>query len=139
MTEQRDDDLDALTWAGDEEPITDRAVEPADTRTVVVDTPEAPATPGILIVTYGILAGIYVLFTAGWIGSVIRLNELRGTFSDLLSEIMFQFGEFLAIASPALWFVTALVLTRGRRPIVRLALLLLGLVVVVPWPFVLGV
>ena len=130
-----DDDDDALSWAGDDELQPDPA-PPRTARTVVVETPAAPATPSILIVTYGILAGLYLLFTAGWITSVVRSTT---SLPSLLPEIMFQFGEFLAIASPALWFVTVLVLTRGRRPIARLALLLLGLVVIVPWPFVLGV
>lgn len=130
-----DDDRDALRWAGDEE-LVPAVAEPVETRTVVVDTPAAPATPSILIVTYGILAGVYVLYTAGWVASILRSTT---SLPSLLPEIMFQFGEFLAIASPALWFVTVVVLTRGRRAIARLALLLLGLLVIVPWPFVLGV
>ena len=39
---------------------------------------------------------------------------------------MFQLGEFLAIARPALWFVAAFILTRGRKPLVRLLWLLVG-------------
>ena len=130
-----DDDRDALSWAGDED-LPPAAGAPVEPRTVVADTPAAAATPSILIVTYGILAGVYVLYTAGWIASIVRSTT---SLPSLLPEIMFQFGEFLAIASPALWFVTVVVLTRGRRAIARLALLLLGLLVIVPWPFVLGV
>lgn len=135
MTVERDDDLEALSWAGDEgESAVEPTVPPA--RTVLVESAAAPTTPGILIVTYGIIAGAYILLTAGWIFTVARSTT---TLPSLLPEIMFQFGEFLAIASPTLWFATTIALTGHRRPIARLGLLLLGLVVVVPWPFVLGV
>jgi len=134
MTDDRDDDLDALSWAGDE-PVVEPEPAPAPT-TEFVEAPARPGTPGILIVTYGILAGLYLLLTAGWFTTVARSTT---TLPSLFPEIMYQFGEFLAIASPALWFASILLLTRGRRPIVRLLLLLLGLVVVLPWPFVLGV
>lgn len=127
------DDRDALTWAGDDE--LDAAPVTPPTRTVVVETEAAPSTSGLLIVTYGILAGFYFLDTAGWVASILRSTT---TLPSLVPEIMFQFGEFLAIASPALWFVTVLALTRGRRQIVRLALLLVGLAVVAPWPFLVG-
>ncbi len=134
MTADRDDDLDALSWAGDE-PVTEPAAAATPT-TVFVEAPAQRGTPGILIVTYGILAGLYLLLTAGWFATVARSTV---TLPSLFPEIMYQFGEFLAIASPALWFASVVLLTRGRRPIVRLLLLLLGLVVILPWPFVLGV
>jgi hypothetical protein len=88
-----------------------------------------------LLVTYGILAGGYLLYSIGWIVAVGR-----STFMDpnILGEIMFQFGEFLAIVSPLLWFGAVFILTRNNKAIVRLLWLLLGLVLLVPWPFVLG-
>ena len=134
MTVDRDDDLDALSWAGDE-PVAEPAA-PATPTTVLVEAPAQRGTPGILIVTYGILVGLYLLLTAGWFATVARSTT---TLPSLFPEIMYQFGEFLAIASPALWFASVVLLTRGRRPIARLLLLLLGLVVILPWPFVLGV
>ncbi len=121
-------DDDALTWAGDEgdapEPLV--TTEPADANRGI---------PAPLLVTYGVIAGIYLIYTLGWI---ITVNRSATTLPNLLGEIMFQFGEFLAIASPALWFVAVLMLTRGRPAVARLGWLLVGLVVVVPWPFVLG-
>lgn len=130
MTADPDEDA-ALSWAGD---------EPATAKpTVVVETAAAeakPATPSMLLITYGVLAGIFLLYTLGWVISVLRNTT---TLPNLFGEIMFQLGEFLAIASPLLWFAGVFVLTRGRKPIVRLLWLLLGLVAVIPWPFVLGV
>jgi hypothetical protein len=51
---------------------------------------------------------------------------------------MYQFGEFLAIASPALWFGAVFLLTRGRAPLVTVLWLVIGLVVLVPWPTLFG-
>lgn len=125
-------DDDALTWAGDEgdEPDAPAPVTPGE------PTDANRGIPAPLLVTYGVIAGVYLIYMLGWI---ITVNRSTTTLPDLLGEIMFQFGEFLAIASPALWFVAVLALTRGRPAVVRLGWLLVGLVVVVPWPFVLGV
>jgi len=92
-------------------------------------------TSSFLLVTYGIVAGVYGLYTVGWITTVLRGG---GTMSTILGEVMFQFGEFLAIASAPLWFASAFYLTRDSRPVVRLAWLIAGLVLLVPIPFVLG-
>ncbi|HWR84887.1 MAG TPA: hypothetical protein VN200_02710 [Rhodoglobus sp.] len=131
-----DDDDAAFRWAGDDDRIgaTPAAAPVAEAPAAA---PTRPAqTPSSLLVTYGVLAGVFLIFTIGWVVAVFRSGAPA---ADLLGEIMAQFGEFLAIASPALWFVTVFALTRGRRTLVRLVLLLLGLIVVAPWPFLLGV
>jgi uncharacterized membrane protein len=130
MTAEPEDD--ALAWAGDE------PVEAPNTRTVeIVDGPPVPKPmPAVLLITYGILAGVYLIYTIGWVITVTRSTT---TLPTLFGEIMFQLGELLAMASPAMWFAAVIVLTRERKPIVRLGLLLVGLVVVIPWPFLLGV
>lgn len=125
-------DEEALSWAGDEREEAPVATAPTTER----EPREGQSLPAALLVTYGLLAGLYLIYTVGWVITVMRSST---TLPNLLGEIMFQFGEFLAIASPALWFVAVLVLTRGRKPIVRLLWLLVGLFVVVPWPFLLGV
>ena len=94
--------------------------------------------PAVLLVTYGILGGIHLIYLAGWVIALQRLNALSVPSTDALTEIMFQLGEALAIVSPVAWFAAAFMLTKGRRPIVRLLWLLAGLIVVAPWPFVLG-
>ena len=140
-----DPDDEALAWAGETDPS--HVDGPAVERPVVkppvverVETPTDPAKPipAALLVTYGILAGVYLIYTLGWVTSILRLNAIRVPYSDPLSEIMFQLGEFLAIASPALWFAAVFLLSRGRKPLVRLLWILVGLVAVLPWPFVLG-
>jgi hypothetical protein len=132
----RDEDDDALTWAGDRDST--HVDAPVAREIVIEELPAedaaAPTSP-LLLVVYGVLAGVYLLYTFGWITSVVRTTL---PVTDLLSGIMYQFGQFLAIASPALWLAAAVLLTRGRKPVVRLLWVVVGLVVVAPWPFLLG-
>lgn len=150
-----DPDDDALSWAGEKDPSLVASgkpavgnqksaaapASPAASATLAapavskVDDAAKPTTPSILLVSYGVLAGAFLIYTLGWVISVQRTGiPVAGS----LDAIMFQLGLGLAIASPALWFAASLVLTRGRKPIVRLLWLLVGLVAVLPWPFVLG-
>lgn len=131
---------DALAWAGDDDPSL--AVEAQASRTSANSEAETAhvrrQTPGVLLVTYGVLGGIYLIYTFGWLLSLQRFIGIRNVSADPLTEIMFQFGAFLALASPALWFAAIFFLTRGQKPLGRLAWLLLGLLAVLPWPFILG-
>ena len=133
----RDDDDAALSWDGDE---ADALIErPARAETVVTEGEGnevvAAPTSSIQLVTYGILAGVYLLYAVGWGITVVR----SGLFSNnLFIEIMSQFSEFLAIIAAPLWFALAFTLTRGSRRIVRLLWLVVGLVVLMPVPFILG-
>ena len=134
-------DDDALGWAGDEKIETSpkAAVEPVETPT---SDPEAgsrltrPQVPAPLVVAYGVIAGVYLLYTAGWI-----ITVLRSTVGpvDPFTDLMFHMGQYLAIASPAIWFGAVLLLTRGGRPARRILWLLVGLLVVIPWPTLMGV
>lgn len=89
------------------------------------------STPMLLLV--GIVGGIYLLYTIGWIVGGLRLQPLA---SFLVSDVMFLPWFFLAIAAPALWFLASWVLTRGKASWIRVAVLLAGVVLLVPWPFV---
>jgi uncharacterized membrane protein YidH (DUF202 family) len=90
----------------------------------------------ILLVTYGIVAGAFLLYAIGWFTSV-----RRNTYVDpsAIGALMAGLGGVLAIAAAPLWFAGVFVLTRESRPITRLLWLLLGLVLLVPIPFFLGV
>ncbi|MBU1588803.1 MAG: hypothetical protein KKH51_12775, partial [Actinobacteria bacterium] len=76
MAETEDDDA-ALAWAGDEKPVAAKpVVEPAETRVVEVPTQTAkPQMPAALLVTYGILAGGFLIYTLGWVTSILRYND----------------------------------------------------------------
>jgi len=138
MADLENDDDAALAWAGDEKPVAAPAKQPV---VEVVETSPAvkQQMPAALLITYGILAGAYLIYTIGWVVSAQRYNATVVTSPEPLNAFMFGLGEILAMLAPALWFVASLLLTRGRKPVIRLLALLIGLVVVLPWPFVLGV
>ena len=88
-----------------------------------------------VLVSLGILGGIYLLYTVGWF---ISWQRFLYASNDELELIAFHVQQILAIIAPALWFVVTMVLTRERRPAIRLLWLLVGAVVLVPWSFVFG-
>jgi hypothetical protein len=137
-------DDEALHWAGDEargqaaprlrdpDPASaSPAIEPeAPDET---DAPRSPAERGLLAgtVVFGL---VYLALSIGWISSAQLLVYPS---LDLLGEIMWQFGEFLAMIAPALWFAAAFTLTpegTPRRGTKRMLGLLAGALVLVPWP-----
>ena len=128
----RDPDDDALSW-GDEHDSTH--VDAPATPPASVEAAGAPATGSAMLVVYGIFGGAYLLYVVGWILAVQRDTYVQGS---LLTEIMYQFGEFLAIASPAVWLGAVLLLARESRAVTRILWLLAGLLLVAPWPFILG-
>lgn len=140
-----DDADDAFVWEGDEErgleaPVQRRARLAGEGTDASADAEDAdepgPAgTSGGVLVVYGILAGITLISMLTWI-SVIGASTV--SFTDLLGELMYQFGEFLAIVGPALWFVAVMVLGRDLAPGRRIRWHLVGLVVTAPWPILLG-
>ena len=100
--------------------------------TVVLPGEPAPLSNTMLI-TVGVLAGAYLLFTIGWIVGGLRL---QGTAQFLVSPVGYTLALWLAVAAPALWFGTVLLLTRATASWVRVAWLVGGLLLLIPWPFV---
>lgn len=153
MSTGRDDD--ALSWGGDDDPTLDvggAAAPPAlpDGYTAVgrgsddvghiahdgtVTAAGDPAPLGnAMLVTLGIVGGVYALYVIGWIIGGVRL---QGTANFLVSPAGYSAALWLAVASPALWFLAVFVLTRASKPWVRVAWLVAGLALLVPWPFIL--
>ena len=96
----------------------------------------SPAQPGSAeLVLLGVFGGVYLLYTLGWILSVLRVQN---TAAEPLSQFMFALGMWLAVLAPALWFGVTFALTRGRAR-ARLVWLLVGAVVLLPIAFVAGV
>lgn len=164
MTSGRDDD--ALTWDGDDDPTLvaprrdgasgrardDGSAEPValpDGYTAVgrgsgevgrIEPDGSVVLPGdaqpmsnVLLVSLGVIAGVFLLYTIGWIVGGLRL---QGTADFLVSPVGYRFAFWLAIAAPALWFVTAYLLTRAAKVWVRVLWLVGGLLLLVPWPFI---
>lgn len=153
MTSDADD---ALTWEGDDDrPTRKPAPEPEQkpalprgwdavgkrSETVgliqqdgtVSDPAERPplSTPMLLLI--GIVGGVYLLYTVGWI---IGGLTLQSSAMFLIPGVMYQVALWAAVLAPALWFGAVWVLTRRSASWVRVVGLLAGVLLLVPWPFV---
>jgi hypothetical protein len=162
MQAGRDDD--ALTWDGDDDPTLDvgaaagedpdrlpegftavgrgsEALAAPTTPEPGIDpapgekTPVSDAAPmgNATLITLGVLGGIYALFAIGWLIGGLRL---QGRAQYLVTDVMYQGSLWLAVLAPVLWFGTVFLLTRASRAWVRFAWLAAGVVLLLPWPFV---
>ncbi|WP_404433461.1 DNA polymerase III subunit gamma/tau [Microbacterium lacus] len=152
MTPDREDD--ALSWSGDDDPTLDAgtSAQPnalpggytavgkgsADVGrieqdgSVTMPADRAPMSNAVLI-SLGIIGGFYLLYAIGWLVGGLRL---QGRADYLVTDVMFQGSLWLAVLAPALWFATVFLVTRNARVWVRLAWLIAGAVLLVPWPFI---
>lgn len=92
----------------------------------------------VALISYGVLGGIYLLYTIGWLIHVVRQTLPVFPIQTALGEILFQVQQLLGVVASPLWFMAALLLTRGRSARTRIGWLLLGVFVLVPWPFIWG-
>ncbi|MCW4384946.1 hypothetical protein OH146_04070 [Salinibacterium sp. SYSU T00001] len=127
-----DSDDDALRWDDDDPSHVAGPASAREGRTAPAAA-EPGGTSSALLVAYGITAGIFLLYCVGWAVAVQRDDFTQ---PGLFDEIMYQLGEFLAIASPVIWMAAVFGLV--RRSGTRLVWLIVGVLLLVPWPFVLG-
>ncbi|WJX99002.1 hypothetical protein [Curtobacterium sp. 458] len=122
------EDDDALRW-GDADDAThvDAAHNPVAVKERRSRDDEGPMGSGPLI-GFGVLGGLYLLYTVAWLISASVLAV-----ADPASEVM----RALAIVAPALWFVATLWLGQSTRNRTKFVWLLIGAVVLIPWPFIL--
>ncbi|MEV8266266.1 DNA polymerase III subunit gamma/tau [Microbacterium sp. NPDC076911] len=85
------------------------------------------------LVTTGVLGGAYALYVIGWVIGGLRLQGLA---QYLVTDFMFLASFSLAALAPVIWFGTTLLLTRHSKTWVRIAWLFAGVILLVPWPFV---
>lgn len=156
MSTGRDDD--ALSW-GEEDPTLETGAPPLPAGFTAVgrgsEAVSAPATAAAAaplspsternedaapaassntaLVTLGVFAGIYLLLSAGWIIGGLRLEPYA---RFLVAQVGYQVSLWLAVLAPAIWFVTTVLLTRGAKAWIRILLLLLGALLLLPWPFI---
>ena len=138
---------DALSWAGDEDRLTTgspasakreaggaSSVKRSTSSTEADATPELPAgLSSVALIGFGIFAGIYLLFSVAWLITALR-NPTQ--IADALGNAMFQFGLWLSVAAPAIWFGAVLYLGKDSKVSSRLLWLLVGVLVLIPWPYV---
>ena len=139
MTVPSDDD--ALSWDGDAALAAPKRPAPLidDGRT----TGGRASGGGFALVVLGVLGGVAVLETAFWIRSAFQLQIAAsvtpgaGTPLEVLAFVLNIAGRVLAVVAPVVWY--AVIAWRVQLPSRRLALLVLGALLLVPWPAILAV
>ena len=132
MSTEPDDD--ALSWGGESDPTHVESTVADEARQEAPDVAE-PGTSSALLVTYGVFGGIFLLYVVGWI---IAIQSIPAGSPGALAAVMDRVAEFLAFLSPVLWFFGVLMLTPKSRARTRILWLVLGVLVLAPWPFILG-
>jgi hypothetical protein len=131
-----DPDEEALSWSGETDPthVAAPASVPKATTAAGPATAEAKAGLGsAFLIVLGILAGVYLLYAVGWaIFGFTSGVPVQGVFFG----IMYQMGVALAVASPFLWAIA--VWLRVTSPRMRMLWLFVGVLVLAPWPFIIG-
>ncbi|MDN3496608.1 hypothetical protein QL996_11765 [Planococcus sp. APC 4015] len=146
----RDADDDALAWDGDDDPTLEAPKKTAalpDGYTAVgggaaefdervAAEAEAEAEPQSMnnatLISLGVFGGVYLLYAIGWLVGGLRLQVLA---LATLAMPFYFVSLALAVLAPAIWFLTVYLLTRGRRTWLRVTWLVAGVVLLVPWPF----
>lgn len=107
-------------------------VEPEHTaEPSAADTAATAPLGNVGLVGIGMVAATFLLFAIGWLLAGLQLEGL-GLPIPSVTVIALTIGAALA---PIVWFVAVLVLTRGWRTWQRFLLLIVGIVLLVPWPF----
>jgi hypothetical protein len=115
---------DALRWGPDDEDLT-------------VPSPVAPGErePGFFLTA--VFGGLYVIWALGWVLGLA--NQTVQPLDGVLDQVMFRVGDFLAYIATPLWFVGVLWLGTNWSVRTRAGVLLAGLIILIPWPFILPV
>lgn len=138
MPPEAPDDEEALRWEGD-----DALGVPARSRipAAVADPPSAGSrTHGAAagLVAIGVLGGVFLLETLGWIqsvnGVVLRstISPGSGTPVELVAFGVNVLGRVAAVLAPVLWFAVAV--WRLRITTRCVAWLVVGALILLPWP-----
>lgn len=100
---------------------------------------EITTTPGlsnIALMLLGVLGGVYLLYTWAWFATAsvnAEANVATAAESGIIGVILQQIMLWIAPLAPLLWFITA-IMTAKRRTGVLALLLVLGLIILVPYP-----
>lgn len=126
------------------------SVEPS--RTAVGDAEEAavassdsavprPKLSNAAVVLLGAFGGLYLLYTWGWFAVVkayADLNLITAAGSGIIGGVMQNILFWTIPAAPVLWFAVALVIGLKRQTAVLAVALVLGALVLVPLPALIG-
>jgi hypothetical protein len=112
-----------------------RGFTPVGKGSDTVGTAHADAAPlgNVGLVAIGMIAMASILFAVGWLIAGIRLLAEEG-----LPVPAGTLGALMTVAAlgPLVWFGAVFALTRHTRAWIRFAWLIAGLILFVPWPFI---
>lgn len=131
---------DALSWAGDGDRLTTNAPLKS-TRRKSQSSPESSDSElaentglsSLALVSMGVFAGIYLLFSVAWLITALRNPT---AIADALGNTMFQLGMWLTVAAPTLWFIAVVVIWKNMGVVKQMLWLTVGVVVLIPWPYI---
>lgn len=139
---EHDDMAEALSWAGDQEAdllrpknIKDSPSETAAANRSEQKTLDPLPAPSAWPVIFGVFGGIYILYVVGW---ALHIFTHQVPHYDVLSAIMGELSEALAIVGPIFWFFAVLVIVPAKRPVMRLIWFIIGSLVMIPWPLIIS-
>ncbi|MCJ1672372.1 hypothetical protein MT355_03815 [Rathayibacter sp. VKM Ac-2929] len=142
VREMREGDVDELPdeLREDDDELREDDDELEDDEDDERDAADAAAASSVLLVAMGVAAGLYLLWTIGWMITATRQNAtVAGTFGgDPLGGGLYGLGLWLAVAGPAAWFAAVLLGTRSARTRTRVLWLIAGLILLAPLPFLKG-
>jgi hypothetical protein len=137
-------DDEALSWAGDDlrggiDPLTRNRVNAArlDDDDEDLGDPDAEAEAPRSIARAAASVVFAVLYLGVVVGWTLSAQITGSSATDVFSQVAWQFGEFVAIISGALWYLAVFTLTPESRTLVRVGWFALGVGVLVPWPILL--
>jgi hypothetical protein len=101
------------------------------------DADQAQPMGNAALIALGVLGGVYLLYTIGWIVGGLRLQDVIPFLlpETAVARVAYAFALWIAVAAPAIWFSATVLLTRRSRSWVRFVWLAAGVVLPIPWPF----
>ncbi|MDY0909429.1 DNA polymerase III subunit gamma/tau [Microbacterium sp. CFBP9034] len=122
---------DAVETAPDRAEVSsfEAPAEKSDVDDLPVDLPLGNAS----LIALGVIGGFSVLYAVGWLIGGLRL---QGAAQFLVAPVAYQVSLWLAVVAPLVWFGSVYVLTAGSRPWVRFTWLIAGVLLLIPWPFI---
>ena len=106
--------------------------EPEPTFDELMDPGPRPQLPASALVVFGLFAGLYLLFSVGWL--VIALNP-PVNIADPIGSFMWMASLWFATFGGLIWFSATLALGASRSVSWRIFMMFLGALVLIPWPY----
>ena len=88
-----------------------------------------------MLVAHGVFGALLLLYTVAWLRGV---GSVQPSFDSTLAAVMWRIGTWLAVAAPAIWFAATVWLVPTTRSRTRILSFIAAVVILVPWPFVIG-